>query len=195
MLKRAIVLLLLLSMSVTLFGCGENKPDGPHVENCDCTPPPLYFGFGEEIQFVNYDKYIKFESFEICDAYENLEPSESGSGYYAILGVSTNLTEIDFADRTIAYLATGADYTELFHLRFRLFDANNARLVLEIQQKSDTDYARLMTLKIEDHPIPAQYGVWPCISFEATNYYYDYVSAEGVKHFGKEFRGQLKWGS
>ena len=97
MLKRAIVLLLLLSMVVTLFGCGEKKPDVSVT--LDCTPPPLYFGFGEEIQFVNYDKYIKFESFEICDAYENLESLENGSGYYVILGVSTNLPESDFTGK------------------------------------------------------------------------------------------------
>ena len=194
MLKRTIVLLLLLSMVVTLFGCGEKKPDVS--VNLNCTPPPLYFGFGEEIQFVNYDKYIKFESFEICDAYENLESLENGSGYYVILGVSTNLPESDFfSGKEGPGICLSTDATTHFELFLRLFDADEAKLVLEIQQKSDADYAKLMTLKIEDQPVAARFDFWPCISFAANKYYYEYFSAEGMQHYGKEFRGQLEWGA
>ena len=191
MLKRAIVLLLLLSMVVTLFGCGEKKPD--LSVNGDCTPPPLYFGFGQEIQFVNYDKYIKFESFEICDAYENLEPLENGSGYYVILGVSTNLTESDFANDSRISTALSIDRNEALFLKVALFDAENAKLVLEIPQVKDADYAKLMTLKIKDQPL--EYANPPSISFKISPYYNEYVTIEGEEYFGKKFEGQLEWGS
>ena len=192
MLKRAIVLLLLLSMVVTLFGCGKKKPDEPPII-VDDPPNSWHYGFGEDIQFVTYDKYLKFESFEICESYGNLEPSENGSGYYVILGVSTNLTESDFANDSRISTALSIDRNEALFLKVALFDAENAKLVLEIPQVNDADYAKLMTLKIKDQPL--EYANPPSISFKISPYYLEYVTIEGEEYFGKKFEGQLEWGS
>lgn len=178
-------------MTVALFGCGK-KPDEPPII-VDDPPNSWYYGFGEDIQSVTYDKYLKFESFEICESYGNLEPSENGSGYYVILGVSTNLTESDFANDGRVSTALMTDRNEVFHLKVALFDAENAKLVLEIPQVKDADYAKLMTLKIKDQPL--EYANPPSISFEISPYFYEYVTIEGEEYFGKKFEGQLEWGA
>ncbi len=193
MLKRAIVLLLLLSMAVTLFGCGENKPDGPHAV-IDDPPNSLIYGFGEEILFDNDSKYIKFESFEVCEAYEGLEPTEGGSGYYVILGVSTNIPESEFTTEGRAHssLCVYDDRPETFHLTILSFDTDNAKLVLEIPKVKDADYAKLMTLKIEDQPL--EHNVYMHISFDMTCFL-DFPIIDGEQYAGRKFEGQLEWGA
>lgn len=194
MLKRAIVLLLLLSMTVTLFGCGK-KPDEPPII-VDDPPNRLVYGFGEEILFDNDSKYIKFESFEVCEAYEGLEPTEGGSGYYVILGVSTNIPESEFTTegRARSSLCVYDDRPEVFHLTILSFDADNARLVLEIPQVKDADYAKLLTLEINDQPLEHTGYTHMLISFNMTCFL-DYPIIEGEQYAGRKFEGQLKWGS
>ena len=194
MLKRTIVLLLLLSMTVALFGC-EKKPDEPPII-VDDPPNSLYYGFGEEILFDNDSKYIKFESFEVCEAYEGLEPTEGGSGYYVILGVSTNLPESEFTTegRARSSLRVYDDRPEVFHLTILSFDADNARLVLEIPQVKDADYAKLLTLEINDQPLEHTGYTHMHIYFDMTCFS-DYPIIEGEQYAGRKFEGQLKWGA
>lgn len=143
--KSIVILLLIVGIICILSACSNEEP--PDLNNTGA--PESYFEYGFNEECLDGTKHIKIESFEISTAYNTNEITTNGSGYYVVLGVTTNLTENDFSNPDNV-LELWLSPSQMTNLSFVSWDIENGKLVYEIPQNSSFDYSQLSSLKISD---------------------------------------------
>ena len=185
--KKYLALIALIAcVAVSLCGC--NQDDKEEVR--DCAQPSFYtYHFGEACG--NVEVFIQIKSFEISDSYGDTvatEDNESGSGYYVILGVNTDLIEHDFTHpKNEVYLTLEAFFPiyEGIDLEFVLFDPENKKLVYEITYDERIDYEQLCSLKPTDGDDERNSITSPAFVMELMCFKGESFRVENVLHFGK----------
>ncbi len=143
--KYILIIMLITIMGTVLFGCKNDKSSQLN----DTGDPESYFEYGFMEECTDGTKYIKVESFEVSTEYKINQNTVDGSGYYIVLGVDTNLSEADFSNKdNLSELMISSNQLE--KLSFALWDADNGKLVYEIEKKDSLDYLQLQGLRISD---------------------------------------------
>ena len=182
--KKYLALIALIScVAVSLCGCNQEYEDHVTIEK---EPTVCIYGFGEPC--ADYNSFIQINSFEISDSYGDTvatEDNESGSGYYVILGVKTNLIEHDFTHpQNEIYILFEDENERIFRsddLEFVLFDVEKKELVYEIPYDERINYERFCSLKVSDggelpayHAFVMELRCFKANCFYIENNYYSY---------------------
>ena len=172
--KSVIISLLIVGIICVLSACSNEEP--PDLN--DTGTPESYFEYGFNEECSDDTKHIKVESFEISTSYDIDEITTNGSGYYVVLGVTTNLTENDFSNQD-NLLELWLSPSQMTTLSFVLWDIENEKLVYEINQNASFDYSQLSSLKISNSGE----------QFPSLNLFFDvfdeYCSIEGTQYCGR----------
>lgn len=152
MAKRIFIILLTLSVLISFSSCfndlfnilnKEDKSNGSgHSSNCHEGTSHIY---GLQQMCKKGDKYIKATSFAISTSYGTDEITTDGDQYYVILGVETNLSEEELADRRNKVRLYDLNVSR--NLNFVLYDSENGKLIYEIPKNEGYDYSKLTDLR------------------------------------------------
>lgn len=126
-------------------GCDNNTTPS---DSDNTGAPETYYEYGFMEECSNGTKYIKIESFDVSDNYDNVVESNNVH-YYVILGVNTNLSDDDFSNEN-NLLELWLSPQERLVLNFVSWDVNTEKLVYEIPQNEVLDHSELLNLGISD---------------------------------------------
>ena len=140
-----LTMIILISFSSCLF---KNEKNDGSIATYGDPPPPYVCGFMQKC--TNGDKYLTVTYFEILTEYDAADIETDGSGYFAIIGVDTNLSESDFSS---SGNSVGIHFiNQAISLDFVSFDPEKGEVVYEVPQKTYFDYySELPKLKLGGH--------------------------------------------
>ena len=188
MMKLVILFLLLFAMTFTLFGCADKAPDNPHAV-IDDPPSPYEYVFTEECS--NGEKYIKIEHIEVSKSYGNVEPAPGGSGYYLILGVSTNMSADDFSNQdnsAVLYTHPQPGPPIMHQLSLVLWDSENKKLVYDIPESDYINYPQLLNSRVADEYSDIHINlIFDCFQD------HEYFLVDGTQYSGRYIALNLKY--